>query len=112
MLRKQLAIITVIIFMTIGIGCTTTKYLPPQPRTPAVTLKDLTPRPKLKPPNRQDFDKMPLGFIGELEEYMIGVEGGFDERDMAIEALVEQLQNPVPVEPKKEDTKSWYQFWK
>jgi hypothetical protein len=55
---------------------------------------------------------MPLGFIGELEEYMIGVEGGFDERDMAIEALAEQLLNPVQIEPKKEDTKSWYQFWK
>jgi len=55
---------------------------------------------------------MPLGFIGELEEYMIEVEGGFDERDVAIEILGKQLTDVVPVELKKEDTKSWYQFWK
>ena len=74
-------------------------------------MGDLSPRPKLKPPERKVFDQIPLSFIGELEEYMIGAEAGFDERDLAIEVLGKQLTEPVKVEPEKEVKKKWYQIW-
>jgi hypothetical protein len=43
---------------------------------------------------------------------MIEVEAGFDERDFDIEELGKQLQEPVQIEPKKEEKKSWWKFWK
>lgn len=57
----------------------------------------------------EEFQKIPIAAHGKIQEYQVGVEARFDEDELAITTLNEQLMEPVTI--KEEKPRRWWRFW-